>query len=786
MNKTPLEIQSTREKQFKKHAEISNATYTTLLNNAGQHQTGAKIYYPTGLFSSNESQANDDHTEGSLHRTITKNMAIDTAGNQNTLSQGATLYNRPYFNAAVSPATPEFAIAKTPKEILKSGFTVRASQVHVFATGGYGSQNPRKVLQPTEQFDVIMASVAGIALDNAFTDQMLIGIDPIRNATAQVVVLSNDFAIRLPSYQEARASLDQSSAQSSSSDNIIQNEDYAYIQGMPTGRGSPYLTRSTDGYSKAYDTAGNAPSNAVIFNKKLYRDILAKRIELALHAICDQAGPNANPIFLKAVLLGGGFFSAYGWGNLPDLTCYPAVADGISSYSYLINQMILDGWKQGLELFCKNQPTLAKRIGMVEFPLFSHESQVAYRNTWQIPEDQELDEAIKLNGINITQKKRDVLIFTDEEKQNYTCATVNPADANGEPANELDYTQSVEAELGANTTLPLVQSHIFNANLTTQTEEVDLSVAEIGIQPAAHFFNDEEDEEGQAVPTQLRFSDSRRGKLFNGFGFVLGGATLLGGITAIISIIIFLFAPNLAKSLNFLPHTELLTTGLVAPLILAIGVMILTALALGLVLFALNSRKNISSSTTDSTQDVNSNTQPNALDSGFANFCAKIGIFIGFPLGITLVAISISMGLFQLGIKPFMPMLEPLSGLGVNSSVLLSLIVIAAVTFVVALVAILITNYFVRKEAQFEFDAAKALRGEGIMFPLQDLASVAPNSNLQLLHDDSDDSSDTTYDVLQTTSPTDNFGNPFSPAPAAPTAGTTEQTPLLPPNTNHQ
>ena len=205
-------------------------------------------------------------------------------------------------------------------------------------------------------------------------------------------------------------------------------------------------------------------ANAVVFLSKAYeRSYIQEDILLLLTAVNESAKQAGKPAFLKATAVGMGFFA--------QVNCEYDISHHLYPY-YLraFRDLLATG--------------LYPHIAEVEFPLFSDLFEQFYNGIFITN---------SYGGVRVSQSRRDVLKFSEEECDKYYLCVVNPSDANALPGNEWTST-SVEASIGNNTSLRFDQVYLMNPEVLNSANfipvEIDqknfraeIKAAEISIQP---------------------------------------------------------------------------------------------------------------------------------------------------------------------------------------------------------------------------------------------------------------------------------------------------------------
>jgi hypothetical protein len=118
-------------------------------------------------------------------------------------------------------------------------------------------------------------------------------------------------------------------------------------------------------------------------------------------------------------------------------------------FRYRLAALMLEGIHEALTK--KAFPNIA----VIEFPDFSNDGMFTPKKEWT-----DLKSKIRI----VKGKKRDTLLWTDEEKEKFVLGTLNPGDCFSIPGNEFNY-GSVEAMIGNNTSMRLDQAYFHNPYL---------------------------------------------------------------------------------------------------------------------------------------------------------------------------------------------------------------------------------------------------------------------------------------------------------------------------------
>ena len=174
--------------------------------------------------------------------------------------------------------------------------------------------------------------------------------------------------------------------------------------------------------------------NATIFLNKAYERHLLEDTALLLTAVNQAAKAAGKPAFLKATAVGMGFFAK--------VNCQYDIKHYLYPYYLRAFRDLL-------------QTGQYPNIASVEFPVFSHLFEECYTNN--------LPESI-YGGVEVSMAMRDVLDFSEDERDKYYVCIVNPSDANALPGNEWGDT-SLESTIANNTSLRFDQVHLMNSHV---------------------------------------------------------------------------------------------------------------------------------------------------------------------------------------------------------------------------------------------------------------------------------------------------------------------------------
>lgn len=206
--------------------------------------------------------------------------------------------------------------------------------------------------------------------------------------------------------------------------------------------GLPLLGRTSSGFY--YPTFGK--SNAVIFLTEAYFLHQLEDISLLLASINESAKEAGKPAFLKATAVGMGFF---------------AKVDGTYGIQNILFPYYLRAYKK---LLTENSyPWIAK----IEFPVFDESQQFQFDVIFDT----------QTGPVQVTSSHRDVLEFTEEEREKYFVCVINPSDAFAYTGNEWGY-GSVEAMIGLNSSLRLDQVSHANPMLLDPNHYVGITINE--------------------------------------------------------------------------------------------------------------------------------------------------------------------------------------------------------------------------------------------------------------------------------------------------------------------
>lgn len=357
----------------------------------------------------------------SLHRLLTKTAAISIDGDKDGYFQNGQPFEKPNFFANLKPGD---ARGLSPEERLIASKKIVASNSTALAVGGYPHTIPREDLE--KPFQVGIFSQVGPQFENNYLHYRSFFMDPVQD------ISNNPYLTHLyegtpTDFKSATAALG----------NYDSNGD---------------LRRLTDGIfyigrNKSGDFCTTLFSkNALIFNRKAYFNSMVEDIHLNLIAVDNMAEAAKKPGLLKATGVGLGYFAK--------IDC------AYDIHSYLL-PIYLNAYKYVLENYS------FPHIEVIEFPIFKEEDEAVFDIIFNGQDE--------INHIAVSEAPRDVLAFTDEEKEKYYVAVVNPSDSNAFPGNEKGY-GSVESSAGNNTTLRTDQVYLTNPRILNPENQIGIDI----------------------------------------------------------------------------------------------------------------------------------------------------------------------------------------------------------------------------------------------------------------------------------------------------------------------
>lgn len=402
-------------------APVSHETKTAFYKKTYLSSGLAHLFNPDALAKSQRSvriYANDLYINNttspfsplSLNRALTKTAAVTVHGDRDGLFQDGSPFpeDLSYFTQLKS-GDPE---SLSTEERLLAGKKIIASNSIALATGGYPFLNTKKLLKNPMEIGIF--SLAGAQFEMPYLHYSLFALDPHKD-TIKATPFSHLYSESPNSYKEAIDALDIRDF----------NPHFSRIRD-----GFFFLSRTHSGdFYRSFFKKDN-----IIFLNTAYQKHLYEDTALLLAAVNEFAKEQGKPALLKATAVGMGFFAK--------VDCVYSIKHHLYPY-YL--RAFRDLLKTG------QYPHIAK----IEFPTMTESFEEIYKNTMT-------DE--RYGGVQVTQSSRDVLQFTDKEKEEYYVCVVNPSDANALPGNEWAY-GSVEAMIGLNTSLRADQVYLMNKDV---------------------------------------------------------------------------------------------------------------------------------------------------------------------------------------------------------------------------------------------------------------------------------------------------------------------------------
>lgn len=407
------------------------------LANAANNST-VRVFFTKGHFSPEHLIPGDTTTPNSLHRILTKTLAVTTGGDKNISTQlGRTRISNSQTGEIaghprdVEPGHPD---ALSPSERLFARKKIIASEATVVSYGGYGCEKT----DYESPIKVIISSKAAPQFENDYLEYQHFILDPRQNAEQQ---LGTNFHKRysgskiIPAHSHVINSLTNT------------DTDDRYLK-LKTNGSDHYITRSAENGSYNMTADQNNP-NILLLDQKAYLCSLIEDFATELAAIDRMVaeknrrdGTNKSGYF-KATLAGTGFFARIEAMYNISSNLFPLI---FKAYRY-----VLDNYKFA-------------NIGFVEFPLFGAlaEDNFAREFASYIPKDGGIR---VIQGVHTPGKGRGALDFTHviARKDLIFCAS-NPADSNSLVGNELGYA-SVEAAMGNNSDIRISQVYLTNPEL---------------------------------------------------------------------------------------------------------------------------------------------------------------------------------------------------------------------------------------------------------------------------------------------------------------------------------
>jgi Domain of unknown function (DUF4804) len=390
-----------------KQNKLENPVEGSLISRS---KASSRVYYQPNYFGSNES----------LKRLLTKTAAVSVHGDaMGNFRDGAPFGKVDYFSRLQDGSENGLS----PDERLLASKKIQASKSWAFSVGGYPYNNPRKKLDTP--FPVGIFSLSGSQFENAYLQARMFFLDKYQKQ----ITLPDTFN---PLYDDTPTTYEQA---------LKELGEYDVSENFQRLRlGFSFLTRSSDGNFGHSLFRGNS----VIFHSTAYYRYVLEDVALLLNSVNHMAQEEGKPAYLKATLVGMGFF---------------AKVDGCYDIHHALMSNYFRAFKSLLE---KNDyPHIAK----IEFPIFDENDQQSYGNVF--------DEEEKINGIEVNHMSRDVLAFTNKELNDYFVCAVNPSDSNSYPGNEWGDGSVESACFGNNTTLRVDQVDVANPDMLTRTVALD-------------------------------------------------------------------------------------------------------------------------------------------------------------------------------------------------------------------------------------------------------------------------------------------------------------------------
>lgn len=357
-----------------------------------------------------------------VSESLIKIPAINVDGDREVYKQdGERVENGPEFFSQIPEEHPDFL---SPLKRLVAAKKVIFSNSIILGWGGYPHTNPKNLYKVP--FKASIFSLAGAAFENSYLHSQLFMLDPHH------LIIKNDAFSHLYKnvpivFEDAKKELGTYDLNSSMTRIRI---------------GLPLLGRNSSGLY--YPTFGK--SNAVIFLTEAYFHHQLEDISLLLASINESAKEAGKPAFLKATAVGMGFF---------------AKVDGTFSIQHILFPYYLRAYKK---LLTENSyPWIAK----IEFPIFDESQQFQFDTIFDT----------QVGPVDVSSSHRDVLEFTEEEREKYFVCVINPSDAFAYAGNEWGY-GSVEAMIGLNSSLRLDQVSHANPMLLDPNHYVGITINE--------------------------------------------------------------------------------------------------------------------------------------------------------------------------------------------------------------------------------------------------------------------------------------------------------------------
>lgn len=386
-----------------------------------KNKKSVKVFFNQKYFP--DSLGTDPDTSYSLSRLLTRTAAISVDGDKAGYFQNGEPFKEKDYFAKLQPGDPK---GLSPQERLIASKKIITSNSSVMAVGGYPHTIPRQNLK--KPFQIGLLSQVGAQFENSYLHYRAFIMDPYQDIIEHPH-LKHLYEDTPTDFRSAAAVL----AKYDSNGDLFRPRD-----------GLLYIARNTSGHF--YRTFFN--KNAIIFNRKAFFNSLVEDIHLALIAVDQMAEKEKKPAFLKATGVGLGFFAK--------INC------AYDIHGYLL-PIYLHAYKHVLETYS------FPHIKVIEFPIFGDEEENTY--------DLVFNGQSKINHIEVSHFARDVLSFTDKEREEYYVCAINPSDSNAFPGNEQGY-GSVESALGNNTTIRTDQVYLTNTALLNPENQIGINLSE--------------------------------------------------------------------------------------------------------------------------------------------------------------------------------------------------------------------------------------------------------------------------------------------------------------------
>lgn len=349
--------------------------------------------------------------------------AVNVAGDRSGIYQNGLPISQPLdFFANILPGHPALL---SPEERVKAGKKIVYSNSKVDRSGGYPYTNPTKHYK--SPFNVGIFSLAGAAFENLYLHYPLFMLDP-HNPVIKPKKFAHLYKGLPTEFIDAK--------------NIL--GPYDGDNNLTRIRtGFPYLGRTQGG--TFYPTFGK--SNAVIFESEAYFRHQLEDVSLLLTSVNDAAEESGKPALLKATAVGMGFF---------------AKIDGSYDVQHVLYPYFLRAFRKLLSE--KSYPW----IKGIEFPVFNELQETQFGSIF---------EDVDTGHVHVYSTSRDVLEFTEHEREEYFPCVINPSDSFALTGNEWGK-GSVEASIGLNSSLRLDQVHHSNELILDPAYHVPVSIKE--------------------------------------------------------------------------------------------------------------------------------------------------------------------------------------------------------------------------------------------------------------------------------------------------------------------